>query len=583
MAVENIGRQRGAWEPIAEIEAELVSDDGAARLPLFAGANPLLKAHALDGDRRLPVICTPCRGPLLCMLTLENGRCFVEGTRNGDVHLLLPFNGDCASSFPSLQLGRVQELPLGATLCVDGRELRLEHPISNRPFRERCDLDSDRSPPRCRVSSDVADTELDEDLENASPLVIQRTPSPLPQRTSLEMILSAAECELDGGSGDGRHKGAVAPTTPAEASQPAEASTPLPKRCKTRASTDALPEVNVHGLHPHFNDGDRTAQVSPSLEKMPRRSARLSFAAGSLRGLGTPTKHRKGSSAGQASYVSHALRPVFAVTGHKLTPQQKEGLEVVGSLATSWQPAVTHLVASRAARTLKLMCAICRSLPILRPTVLDACARARQLPADLQPYLLRDRLGEAALGWRSLAPGYSLAAACVRAADLKGLLLAGRTVHVLRPTTCMPRAALHTLVLAAGGVWLEQEAHVEALPSSSLKAARASSPEQSPPQVLVLAERGAAIGSPPDGFPVYDIEALLVAACTQRLELDRYRLEATSSASVLGGRQLVLSGRPPKRPAAAMRATRLQGGLGGEVGGSAAAAAVQVSAASFGV
>eukprot|EP00927_Polykrikos_kofoidii_P061543 TRINITY_DN5637_c0_g1_i1.p1 TRINITY_DN5637_c0_g1~~TRINITY_DN5637_c0_g1_i1.p1 ORF type:complete len:1960 (+),score=426.50 TRINITY_DN5637_c0_g1_i1:437-5881(+) len=200
-------------------------------------------------------------------------------------------------------------------------------------------------------------------------------------------------------------------------------------------------------------------------------------------------------------------RPCFACTGLEFTEAQQLGVSKFGAIAVgAWAPNITHLVADTFRRTLKLMCAICRGVPIVLPEYIDACQKAGAL-VDETPYLLRDSVCENAFARkRGIAGGFSIVGASERVKK-RGLLLRGVSVYCFPSVT--ERRELPALVSAAGGAWL------------------AKFPANVGNNVLLLAEATATSDRERhrrQEHEVYDVELLREAACTQRLRKSTYRL-----------------------------------------------------------
>jgi len=215
----------------------------------------------------------------------------------------------------------------------------------------------------------------------------------------------------------------------------------------------------------------------------------------------------------------------------------------MGVLVNDWNLDITHLVATRLRCTLKLMCAICRGIPVVRPVLFDSCSKLQVALGLAVPEmcLLEDREGETECARRFSLPGYSLAAALQRART-NGPVLRGSAVCMLdgagaRAATRLPPESARLLVEAAGGTWLENGSTSVAEASAGQVAVPiVSGPDSDAPLVeqpvappsekptIFLAKAGADIPPLPTGLAVYDVEALLAAACTQYLDLERYRL-----------------------------------------------------------
>jgi len=160
------------------------------------------------------------------------------------------------------------------------------------------------------------------------------------------------------------------------------------------------------------------------------------------------------------------------------------------------------------------MCAICSGARIVTPSYVKACVHAGCLVDDA-PYLLRDEVCESAFAKKHGLSNYSLQAA-VELARSNGPLLAGMSVY------CTPDVIgvgeLRVLVEAAGGRWLP-----EAPQKQSPDSAEALDTET----LLLLSQFGSSFKCD-EGFwkarATYDVELLREAACTQKLQYDRYRI-----------------------------------------------------------
>lgn len=201
-------------------------------------------------------------------------------------------------------------------------------------------------------------------------------------------------------------------------------------------------------------------------------------------------------------------RATFASTGLELSIRQKRSIaELPANFTEEWSAQVTHLIADTFRRTAKMMCAICRGVAIVQPGYIAACRKAGML-LDVEPFLLRDAVCEAAFARkRNLSEGYSVAAALQRAQS-HGPLLRGISVYCFASVIEKDDVAL--LVAAAGGKLLTR------FPNA---------PDDS--SVLLLAER--AVSSELETkrrslHAVYDVELLREAACTQELRRNAYRL-----------------------------------------------------------
>jgi len=145
-------------------------------------------------------------------------------------------------------------------------------------------------------------------------------------------------------------------------------------------------------------------------------------------------------------------------------------------------------------------------------------------------YVLRDAEGEEILSRRLGFPAYSLSAAISRARK-SGPLLAGRQVRLLGESSAIPRDSLRTLVIAAGGVWVAEEDCED----------RVEIEYDGAGELLVLVDCKApgwqAAACAARGHPVYDVEAVLTAACTQELALERHRVPESVLCGIGGGRR----------------------------------------------
>ncbi|CAK8996284.1 unnamed protein product, partial [Durusdinium trenchii] len=146
-------------------------------------------------------------------------------------------------------------------------------------------------------------------------------------------------------------------------------------------------------------------------------------------------------------------------------------------------------------------CAISAGLPVVKPSFLRRCAKLGYVPEVRGQDLLKDRIGEGILATRFCAQGYNLAEVCARAATRR--LLKDFKVFAIRQANVMERSKVKALVLAAGGTWLEDL------------------PELRPGDLLTF--------GPSSPEAMYDLEALLEAACTQRLRLEAFKLKPARS------------------------------------------------------
>lgn len=83
--------------------------------------------------------------------------------------------------------------------------------------------------------------------------------------------------------------------------------------------------------------------------------------------------------------------------GDELDAQQKVVLDLGGELTDSVQEA-THLVADKARRTIKLLCAVARGLPVISVGWLEACRRASTFVEDTK-HIIRDKETEKKWGY----------------------------------------------------------------------------------------------------------------------------------------------------------------------------------------
>eukprot|EP00439_Symbiodinium_sp_Y106_P073778 s254_g13.t8 len=185
-----------------------------------------------------------------------------------------------------------------------------------------------------------------------------------------------------------------------------------------------------------------------------------------------------------------------------------------GEITNTWTMQATHLVACRLRRTFKIMCALCRGVPIVRPAFIKRCVQEARVSEVRNQDLLRDIIGQQIFAKRFLGRSqrYSLGDVLQRAQDRP--LLANYCVYVLPEVTTMERPKLRALVEAAGGQWQEELPAETPFGGSLLVFADAASPAASLAQA---ASRGAPAG-------VYQLEALLSAACTQDLRLQAFQM-----------------------------------------------------------
>eukprot|EP00435_Cladocopium_sp_Y103_P029623 s1821_g7.t1 len=275
------------------------------------------------------------------------------------------------------------------------------------------------------------------------------------------MVDAVAETQLDESSEDVPSGGAEVPVTP-------------PPSRKRKASVGGAVETPCKTTQGRF---------SPRLKELRQRAA-----------LAAPVMAPKVVKVEVPQSLGQAA--VLALSGVELQAAHVRKLRQLGSaeVTKEWHPEVTHLVASRLRRTFKMMCAICKGLPIVRPCFVARCAHLGAVPEVRSQDLLRDRLGEKIFASRFSAPDYSLADVAASVA-LQGPLLRNYRVYVSKQEKAMERSKLEALVVAAGGTWLEE------LPAERSE------------NLLVF--------GPVQGR-FYDVEALFEAACTQQLE----RLEA---------------------------------------------------------
>lgn len=232
------------------------------------------------------------------------------------------------------------------------------------------------------------------------------------------VLAEVAETQLDDSSEDVPSGGAEVPVTP-------------PPSRKRKASVGGALETPCK----------TSCRRSPRLKEMRERAAAAAPVTPRVVKVEVP------QSLGQA---------VLALSGVELQAAHVRKLRHLGSaeVTKTWQPEVTHLVASRLRRTFKMMCAICKGLPIVRPCFVARCAHLGVVPEVRSQDLLRDRLGEKIFASRFSAPDYSLAD--VTSLALQGPLLRKYRVYVSKQEKAMERSKLEALVTAAGGTWLEE-------------------------------------------------------------------------------------------------------------------------------
>ncbi|CAE7826150.1 unnamed protein product [Symbiodinium sp. KB8] len=156
-------------------------------------------------------------------------------------------------------------------------------------------------------------------------------------------------------------------------------------------------------------------------------------------------------------------------------------------------------------------CALCRGVPIVRPAFIKRCVQEARVPEVRNQDLLRDIIGQQIFAKRFLgrSQSYSLGDVLQRAQD--GPLLANFCVYVLPEVTAMERPKLRALVEAAGGQWREE------LPTAGSTGSLLVFAEASSPAASVAQAASKAAG-------VYQLEALLSAACTQDLRLQAFQM-----------------------------------------------------------
>ncbi|CAE6910729.1 Paxip1 [Symbiodinium sp. CCMP2592] len=233
-----------------------------------------------------------------------------------------------------------------------------------------------------------------------------------------------------------------------------------------------------------------------------------------------PRRHQA-STGGQKILAEAPLRPVIALSGveieaNLLNAARRLVESLGGEITNTWTMKATHLVACRLRRTFKIMCALCRGVPIVRPAFIKRCVQEARVPEVRNQDLLRDIIGQQIFAKRFLgrSQSYSLGDVLQRAHDRP--LLANFRVYVLPEVTTMERPKLHALVEAAGGQWQEElpTAGTPGFGGSLLVFADAASPAASLAQA-------ASCGAPAG---VYQLESLLSAACTQDLRLQAFQM-----------------------------------------------------------
>jgi len=199
-------------------------------------------------------------------------------------------------------------------------------------------------------------------------------------------------------------------------------------------------------------------------------------------------------------------QPCFTTTGIDLSKRIRRFLEVTlrARVVDTWSPDVTHLVCDTFRRTTKMMCAICVGARIVTPAYVDACRVAGRL-VDEAPYMLRDKVSEAAFARRNGLQAYSVESAIERA-GASGPLLAGFSVYCA--PSVLGRHELQVLVESAGGKWLRR------CPSSRQHDGQQQQQQQQQQglQKLLLLGKD------------FDAELVREAACTQCLRFDAHRL-----------------------------------------------------------
>lgn len=287
---------------------------------------------------------------------------------------------------------------------------------------------------------------------------------------------------------------------------------------RTAARRSWKPAVLKQELKTESEDPDSESPQGRDEAVAPARLAKTERGKSSGAGTWAPVamvKKRQSSICGiGASHPSQPSMllgpPCFAATGLELSKRQRRLLTTYlgASIADTWSPEITHLIADTFRRTTKMMCAICSGAHIVVPAYLSACREAGRL-VDEGPHVLQDRVCEDAFARkRGITGGYSLAAALERVRR-HGPLLTGVSVYCFPSVT--ERRELPALVQAAGGTWLKR------FPCD---------PEDRE-SVLLLGERGASSSREAGrrrSFEVYDVEMLREAACTQELRRPVYRL-----------------------------------------------------------
>eukprot|EP00439_Symbiodinium_sp_Y106_P073772 s254_g13.t7 len=232
-----------------------------------------------------------------------------------------------------------------------------------------------------------------------------------------------------------------------------------------------------------------------------------------------PENSAEASTGGQKILAEAPLRPVIALSGveieaNLLNAARRLVESLGGEITNTWTMQATHLVACRLRRTFKIMCALCRGVPIVRPAFIKRCVQEARVSEVRNQDLLRDIIGQQIFAKRFLGRSqrYSLGDVLQRAQDRP--LLANYCVYVLPEVTTMERPKLRALVEAAGGQWQEELPAETPFGGSLLVFADAASPAASLAQA---ASRGAPAG-------VYQLEALLSAACTQDLRLQAFQM-----------------------------------------------------------
>eukprot|EP00439_Symbiodinium_sp_Y106_P073786 s254_g13.t10 len=224
---------------------------------------------------------------------------------------------------------------------------------------------------------------------------------------------------------------------------PSPPATPQPRKRKQAPST---------GL---ADTPDKACRRSPRLRELQKLQAEQAPEVPAP----APRRHQA-STGGQKILAEAPLRPVIALSGveieaNLLNAARRLVESLGGEITNTWTMQATHLVACRLRRTFKIMCALCRGVPIVRPAFIKRCVQEARVSEVRNQDLLRDIIGQQIFAKRFLGRSqrYSLGDVLQRAQDRP--LLANYCVYVLPEVTTMERPKLRALVEAAGGQWQE--------------------------------------------------------------------------------------------------------------------------------